>query len=261
MWSKKIELSQDAVPITIVASAPVADIRPAEQAPEAQTAAAPEPEPTPEPAPPAPEPAPQPKPAPPPPPAPTPKPLPKPTPKPPPPQPQPTPKPKPQELNLDQLAAAPKTKAAKPTPQSPPLDLSALAASPKGAKSNAPKGAARPETDLLARLAVGRATALSGDAMSALQAKLNRLWNPNCEVEGGAGVLVKVHINLSPTGYLIGSPNLVSQAGSGIGEGVVEASAQRALSAVKQGEPYTEIPRDGPHDLNLNFNAKQACRR
>ena len=261
LWSKKIELSQDAVPITIVASAPVADIRPAEQAPEAQTAAAPEPEPTPEPAPPAPEPAPQPKPAPPPPPAPTPKPLPKPTPKPPPPQPQPTPKPKPQELNLDQLAAAPKTKAAKPTPQSPPLDLSALAASPKGAKSNAPKGAARPETDLLARLAVGRATALSGDAMSALQAKLNRLWNPNCEVEGGAGVLVRVEMKLSPTGFLEGSPTLVSQAGSGVGAGVVEASAQRALSAVKQGEPYTEIPRDGPHDIILRFNAKQACQR
>jgi protein TonB len=258
MWSKKIEFSE-AVPITIVASAPVADIRPAEKAEQVQTAAAPEPAPTPEPTPPAPEPAPQPKTAPPPPPAPTPKPQP--APKPPPPKPAPQAKPQPQELNLDQLAAGPKTKAAKPTPKSSPLDLAALAASPKGARSNAPKGAARPETDLLARLAVGHATALSGDAMSALQAKLNRLWNPNCEVEGGGGVLVRVELKLSPTGFLEGSPTLVSQAGSGVGAGVVEASAQRALSAVKQGEPYTEIPRDGPHDIILRFNAKQACQR
>jgi outer membrane biosynthesis protein TonB len=257
LWSKKIDFTQDAVPITIVTSAPVADVRPAEKAEQVQTAAAPEPEPTPEPAPAAPEPAPKPKPTPPPPPAPTPKPQP--APKPPPPQPQP--KAKPQELNLDQLAAGPKIKTTKPAPKSAPLDLSALAVSPKGAKSNAPKGAARPETDLLARLAVGRATALSGDAMSALQAKLNRLWNPNCEVEGGAGVQVRVELKLSSNGYLEGAPTLVSQAGSGVGAGVVEASAQRALSAVKQGEPYTEIPRDGPRDIILRFNAKQACQR
>ena len=259
LWSKKIDFTQDAVPITIVNSAPVADVRPAEKAEKAQTAAAPEPEPTPAPAPPAPEPAPEPKPAPPPP-APTPKPQPAPKPPPPKPSPAPKPKPKPQELNLDQLAAAP-VKAAKPTPKSRPLDLTALAAAPKGAKSNAPKGAAHPETDLLARLAVGRATALNGDAMSALQSKLNRLWNPNCEVEGAAGVQVRVEMKLSSSGFLIGQPTLVSQAGSGVDASVVGASAQHALSAVKQGEPYTEIPRDGPHDIILRFNAKQACQR
>jgi outer membrane biosynthesis protein TonB len=260
LWSKPLQMSE-AVPITIVASAPAADVRPAEKAEQVQTAAAPEPAPTPQPAPPLPEPAPEPKPTPPPPPAPTPKPqpVPKPAPKPPPPKPAPTPKP--QELNLDQLSAAPKTKAAKPTPKSAPLDLSALSASPKGAKSNAPKGPARAETDFLQRLAVGKATALSGDALSALQSKLNRLWNPNCEVEGSAGVLVRIHMTLSPTGALLGEPSVVSQAGSGVSSSVVEASAQRALSAVKQGEPYTEIPRDGPHDIILRFNAKQACQR
>jgi protein TonB len=265
MWSKPITFSE-AVPITIVASAPVADIRPAEKAERVQTAAAPEPEPTPQPAPPAPEPAPQPKPTPPPPPAPTPRPTPRPQPAPKPtpqpkPTPKPTPQPKPQDLDLDKLAAGPKTKVVKATPKSAPLDLSALAASPKGAKSNAPRGPARAETDFLARLAVGHATALSGDAMSALQSKLNRLWNPNCEVEGGAGVQVRVEMKLSPSGFLVGQPALVSQAGSGVDASVVQASAQRALSAVKQGEPYTEIPRDGPHDIILRFNAKQACQR
>jgi outer membrane biosynthesis protein TonB len=270
MWSKKVEFSQS-VPITIVASAPSADVRAAEKAERAQTAAAPEPVPDALPVPPSPEPAPEPKPAPPPPapkpaptpkpapptPAPKPQPVPKPTPKPPPPQ----PKAKTQDLNLDQLAAAPKGKTAKATPRSGALDLSALAASPRGAKSSAAKGPARAETDFLARLAVGKAAGLSGDAMSALQAKLNRLWNPNCEVEGAAGVQVRVEMKLSSGGYLIGQPTLVSQAGSSVGGAVVEASAQRALSAVKQGEPYTEIPRDAPHDIILRFNAKQACQR
>jgi hypothetical protein len=87
------------------------------------------------------------------------------------------------------------------------------------------------------------------------------LWNPNCEVEGAGGVQVRVEMKLSPTGFLIGQPALVSQAGSGVDASVVQASAQRALSAVKQGEPSTEIPRDGPHDIILRFNAKQACQR
>ncbi len=269
MWSKPVTMSE-AVPITIVASAPVADIRPAEKAPEVQTATAPAPEPTPAPALPAPEPEPQPQPQPasPPSPAPIPKPTPPkptPTPKPAPPKPAPAkptpPKPAPpKDLDLDQLAAA-KTKPSKTAAKSSALDLAALAATPKGARSNAPKGPAKAETDFLARLAVGHATALSGDAMSALQSKLNRLWNPNCEVEGGAGVQVRVELKLSPTGMLVGQPILVSQAGSSVSGAVVAASAQRALSAVKQGEPYTEIPKDGPHDIILKFNAKQACQR
>ena len=65
MWSRPITFSE-AVPITIVAQAPSADVRPAEKAETVQTAAAPEPEPSPEPEPPAPQPAPEPRPAPPP---------------------------------------------------------------------------------------------------------------------------------------------------------------------------------------------------
>ena len=269
LWSKKMEMSE-AVPITIVASAPTADIRPAEKADQVQTAATPEPEPTSQPALPAPAPEPAPTPAPPPPPAPKPLPQPKPTPPAPAPKPQPVPKPtpkppppkpeaKPQALNLDQLAAAPNSKTAKPTPHSAPLDLSALAASPKGARSNAPKGAARPETDLLARLAVGHATALSGDAMSALKAKLGRLWNPNCGVEGAGNVVVKVEMKLTANGMLASPPLVTSKTAAHADEGVVDAAARRALTAVARGEPYTEVPRDADHDIIFRFDAKQMC--
>jgi hypothetical protein len=102
---------------------------------------------------------------------------------------------------------------------------------------------------------------LSGDAIGALQAKLYRLWHPDCQVEGGAGVQVVVELRLAPDGRLAGRPTLVSQTGAGVSADIIDASARRALLAVEQGEPYTEIPRDGPHDLNLRFNAKQACQR
>jgi len=262
LWSKPIQFTE-AVPVTIVTSAPAADVRPAEQAEKAETAQAPAPVPEAEPQPPAPEPLPTPKPAPPPPPAPQPK-L-QPTPKPPqpaPPKPAPTPKPtpppkaKPQELNLDQLAAS---KASKAASKSQSLDLSALAGGSPRTRSSAAKGRPRAETDLLSRLAVGKASALSGDALSALQAKLNRLWNPNCGVEGGANVQVRIHVLLATDGSIAGGPTVIGKTSSGASADVVQVAAQRALVAVQRGAPYTELPRDTAHDLNLVFNAKQAC--
>jgi protein TonB len=263
MWSKPIKLSE-AVPITIVARAPTADIRPAEKAETVQTAAAPEPQPTDELEPPAPQPAPERTPAPPPVPKPKPQPVAKPRPpEPAPPKPAPTPKPaaqpkaKPETLNLDQLAAT--SKSAKPAARSQALNLEALAGGAPKTRSNAARGPARQETDFLARLAVGRASALSGDAMSALQAKLNRLWNPNCGAESGTNVQIRINIKLATDGSLLQNPTLLSKTSSGASADVVAESARRALAAVRAGAPYTELPKDGPHDLNLNFNAKHAC--
>jgi outer membrane biosynthesis protein TonB len=152
-------------------------------------------------------------------------------------------------------------------PRTGALDLGALAAAdPKPTKRATTaaqvKGPARPETDLLARLAAGRASGLSADALSAFVAKLNRLWNPNCDVEGGGGVIVKVHMRLGPDGRLLSPPTVISQDATGAAsQAVIEAAARRALSAARQGEPYTEIPRDGPHDFSPTFDAKGACRR
>jgi outer membrane biosynthesis protein TonB len=254
MWSKPIKFTE-AVPITIVARAPTADVRPAEKAETVQTAAAPEPQPTDELEPPASLPAPEPKPAPPPKLAPQPKPQP--VAKPRPPEPAPQPKPKPETLNLDQLAAM--SKSAKPAARSQSLNLEALAGGAPKTRSNAARGPARQETDFLARLAVGKASALSGDAMSALQAKLNRLWNPNCGAESGTNVQIRINIKLATDGSLLQNPTLLSKTSSGASADVVAESARRALAAVRAGAPYAELPKDGPHDLNLNFNAKRAC--
>jgi hypothetical protein len=245
-FGKPITL-EPSVPVTLVARAPVADVRPAVEAPEVQTAQTPEPAP-PTPEPPAPEPAPAP-------PAPPPKPAaaaPAPT----PPKPQPT-------LDLNALAKSAKptqrqldlNKLAQSTPR-PTLDLDSLAAGgrPRGAQ----RGPARAETDTQARQALGAARGLTADEVSLLTAKLMKLWNPNCGVEGAANVVVRVHMQLAPDGRLQAPPRLAST-----GNGPVwQAAAQRALTAVARGEPYSELPRDryaAWRDVNVNFDAKRAC--
>ena len=245
----------EATPVTVVASAPEPDVREAVQGDQQQVSQAPEQAPDPAPAPePRPAPAPTPKPAPEKPasPAPVPKPLPLPKPTPLPAKPAP---PKPDPLNLDMLAAA---RPAKPAPRDG-LDLAALAGKAPRRPVAPQKGPSRPETDLAPRPALGQAKGLSSDALGALKAKLYRLWRPNCDVEAGRSVVLRVELKLGPGGRLAAPPRLLEKSSSGASDAVVEASSQRALSAVAQGEPYDEIPRDGPRDIVLRFNAKEAC--
>jgi len=266
--------------VTLVTSAAEPNVRPALQAPQTQTAQSPAPEPSP--APPLPVEAPAPAPAippPPPPPAAQPRPAPRPhqapvlkpklapAPKAPP---QPSPdldltalsktqsKAAKSPLDLSSLA---KTKAHSTRPNPADLDLAALTDQAPGGHrgSAATKGATRLELDRLARPAVGAATALTGDQLGALIAKLNRLWNPNCGVEGAQGVVIKVEMKLDGGLNLIGAPRVLERTSSGASADVIAASAQRALTAVARGSPYTELPKSAPKDIVLTFNAKQAC--
>lgn len=264
-WMKPTRMTANAVPITVVNYAPTPDIRPAEQAEKQEEATAPEPTPEPQPEPPAPPtpptPAP-PKPTPTPPkPTPTP---PKPTPTPPvakaPPAPTPTPKPAPK-LDLNALASS------RPQPQiahaRQALDLDALASSSQrksNTRASAAQGVPRPETDFIARLAQGAAQGLSADEAGLLASKLNKLWNPNCGVEGAANVVVKVEMRLSPQGMLTSPPRIVEQTGAG--GALVTAAAQRAIVAVRRGEPYSELPTARHNvwkEIVVRFDAKDAC--
>lgn len=242
------------VAVTLVAKAPVADVRPAVQAPEPAPAATPEPQPqAPAPEPPQAAPAPPPPKPVPPPPTPTP-------PKPVPPQPaldlnalaaKPPPKPQPR-LDLNALAAK--------APKQPTLDLNALAASAPRRPASGARGPARPETAVEARAAAGAAQGLSADEASLLAAKLNRLWNPNCGAEGAANVLVKVNIRLTQAGLLAAPPTVV---GPQSNDPVWQAAKTRALTAVARGVPYDELPRDRYavwKDIDFNFDARAACR-
>ena len=74
-----------------------------------------------------------------------------------------------------------------------------------------------------------------------LRAKLERLWNPNCEVQGATSVTVKVRMRLRPDGGLSARPVLISRSGAAANS-VLDAAAQRAVSAAGAGAPYDELP-------------------
>ena len=220
------------VPVTIVANAPDADTRPAEQAAETQTAATEQPvaQAPPEPVPPPPAPAPA-----------------------------PTPQPK---------AAQPAQKAPAPTPAKPAeksLDLDALAASlVKPARnaaqrpSSAAQGPARAETAPVARQTTGAGLA-GGIAVQGLQDELQRRWNPNCDVVGGREVLVRVVFRLGVGGQVVGDVKSEIKSAQ---NPVAQAGAERAVRAVYAAAPFRGLPREFYGDtIAVNFNAREACDR
>jgi len=220
------------VPVTIVSDAPAAELSPALEAPEAQTAQAeaPVPEAAPTPLPPAPTPA-------------------------------PTPKPEPTKA----AQAAPPPKLAPPKPAPKPeksLDLDALAASvskmakASGAKSSsAAKGPPRPETASQAR--TGQGAAASAAALSGFVDDLQRRWNPNCGVAGGRDVLVRATFQVGPSGQLMGG---VATQATGAAPSVNQAAATRAVSAVQAAAPFRNLPRDYyGQRMTVNFIAREAC--
>ena len=249
--SKPITIGES-VPVTIVANGPT-NVRPAEEAPVEQTAQTPEPTPQASPQPPAPTPAPQPTPAPPPTPVPTPKAAP---PAPTPPKPAPTPKPTP----------APSQAKPSPAKKNDSDFFSSLEASlAKSQKAtgkptaNAPKGPARAETSVSARPAMGAATGLSAAALGRLQGEVQERWNPNCEVEGGADVNVRVIFVIGPGGRVVGQPE---SPGTSSPNPVVKAASDRAIRALFAASPFAYLPSDlYGQKIALNFNAKQACSR
>jgi protein TonB len=247
-WSRELKIGT-AVPVNIVTNAPSTNLRPAVEAPEEETAATETPEsdaPLQSEAPPTPEPVPEPKPTPQ---AAAPK-TPPPKPAPTPPAPKPAPKP------------AEKTPAAKPQPK-PEVDLDKLLASvTKGGRtsgaqrSSAPKGTNRPETATQARPDLG--TGLAANQLRGMADELQRRWNPNCDVEGGRDVQVKVTFALGFGGQVVGE--VTANGAERSPNAVVQAAAERAIRAVYAASPFRNLSRDFyGQRITVNFNARTAC--
>ncbi len=83
---------------------------------------------------------------------------------------------------------------------------------------------------------------------------LNRLWNPNCSVEGGDAVLVSVTFAVGSDGRVIGR---VNASGRESADPVMAAAARRAIDAVHAVEPYQAVYRGAT--FRINFDAKTAC--
>ena len=87
--------------------------------------------------------------------------------------------------------------------------------------------------------------------------ELQRRWNPNCNVEGGRDVLVRVTFQLGAGGQVVG--DVLSQI-QGVRSPVATAGAERAVRAVYAAAPFRGLPREFYGDkVAVNFNAREAC--
>jgi outer membrane biosynthesis protein TonB len=232
-WGSRDLKVGSVVPVNIVSNAPDVDARPAVQAEQTQSAMTEEPVPEapPEPAPP-------------------------------PPQPTPAP-PQPIAEKPVQKAPAPTKTPAKPAEKS--FDLDALAASLTKPARNAPqkpsaaqRGANQAETATTARQTTGSGLA-AGAALQGLADELQRRWNPNCDVEGGQNVVVKVNFLLGVGGQVVGE---VASDIQGPRNPVSQAAADRAVRAVYAAAPFRGLPREFYGDrIKVTFNAREACAR
>ncbi|HXQ15274.1 MAG TPA: energy transducer TonB [Caulobacteraceae bacterium] len=218
------------VPINIVSSAPFTDTRQALQAPQTQAAAAPQPTPAAKPQPPAPVEA--------------------------PPAftqtvPQPVKAQKPLTPQPSQHATSPASAAVDFNRMQQIIDNAQRNAGAKASGSQ--RGPARAETAPQARPDAGQGVSQSD--LLGLQQLLERLWNPNCDVAGGAAVKLRVKFIVSLSGNLLGAPDDGGLEHSG--DPVVAAAARRALDAVHEAAPYSQ-PYYG-QSIVVNFDAKEAC--
>lgn len=103
----------------------------------------------------------------------------------------------------------------------------------------------------------GAATGPSAAALAGLQDQLQRRWTPNCEVDGGRDVRVRVSFGLSPGGDLSGP---VEAGGLERSDNpVVRAAAERAIRAVLQAAPFPALASPTGQRIAVNFNAREAC--
>ena len=146
-----------------------------------------------------------------------------------------------------------------PAKAAPGLDLDALA----NRIRPTPAAASRASSAQKGRSAVGAGRGSTLDVMQAISARLGRLWNPNCGVEGSANVVVKVRLNLAPGGRLVRATLIDEQRLLQSGNGVLQAAATRALTAVARAAPYDELPAETYADWRsfvVSFDARQICR-
>ena len=147
---------------------------------------------------------------------------------------------------------------ARPQPARPALNLDALEASlAKSAHRTQPAlakaGQNRAATASVARVAAGQG--VSQNDAQGLQQLLERLWNVNCSVEAGDGVIVPITFTVGPDGYVLGAVTGGGQERAS--DPVVFAAARRAIDAARRAEPYGEAYRN--RTFRVIFDAQKAC--
>jgi colicin import membrane protein len=92
-------------------------------------------------------------------------------------------------------------------------------------------------------------------------ARLNRLWNKRCDVEGFRNLDdIMVQFHLTSDGALEGLPQVISPHRA---DPVWQAAADAAVRAVYQAQPFAGLPKQtfsDWHTFNANYQAKEACK-
>ncbi|MDP1631387.1 MAG: energy transducer TonB [Caulobacter sp.] len=161
-----------------------------------------------------------------------------------PPKPDPTPKPKPKptqraNLDLDRLLT----------------DVESSRPRPSRAAGGGGGQAQRDRT-----VAVGTSAGPSAGAkgyLLTLGSDLGQRWNPNCQVEGGADVNIRVSFIVSSNGRLLSTP---VSSGDDASSSIVKSASDRAVRAVRMTEPFPNFPPElYGEKITVNFNANQVC--
>lgn len=191
-----------------------------------------------------------------------------------PPPPAPTPTPTPKAAKPAEKAPAPIQKAARPAQKS--LDLDALSASLTAPARNAPRpssaaqGPTRAATAPVARETAGASDAAATAALEGLAEELQRRWKPNCSLDGRR-IIVKATFQIGFGGQVVGDVKSEYQGrpvdrrlnvscASNDTECLVQAAADRAVSAIFAAAPYRGLPRQlYGQRISVNFNAREAC--
>ena len=182
--------------------------------------------------------------------------------------PEPAPEPVPVAPPLPDPTPKPAKPPAKPTPtptpsKKPSLDLDRLMADVQSARRPArPQAGGGGGTAKRDRtLAVGTSSGPSAGAkgyLLTLGTDLGRRWNPNCLVEGGADVNIKVSFIVSSNGRLLADP--VSSGKDAPPGSLMRAGSDAAVRAIRMTEPFPNFPPElYGEKITVNFNANQVC--
>jgi protein TonB len=139
--------------------------------------------------------------------------------------------------------------------------LDKQAAKADARKGPGAKGPPQPEQALVARMDPGAAQAATTDAAAAVGARLNRIWNKACGVEGFRDIIVQVRFNLTQEGAVDGTPQVLNEPAAP--SDVWTTAKDRAMRAVFQAAPFRELPRQtysSWRTFTAVFDAKEACK-
>lgn len=128
----------------------------------------------------------------------------------------------------------------------------------KPAKPAGKPGPAQAASTQMPGTSKGPSTAAKGYLLT-LGDDLGRRWNPNCLVEGGSNVQIKVKFVVLNGGRLLAPPTSSVDTS---GDSMVQAARDRAKRAVRAAEPFPNFPPElYGQEITVNFNAREICGR